>query len=109
MREGVRSDAGDVPEEVEIRDTLKTGQAGESLVGERTVDQETRAASVLLQQREVVQQREAPIRDEFARAEAAEVGLALQGCDGAISGRRTHQVDTFEPVASLQMSDACIG
>ena len=77
MREGVRSDAGDVPEEVEVRDTREAGQTGESLVSERTVDQKTRGAGVLLQQREVVQQRDARIRDEFAGAEVAQVGLTL--------------------------------
>jgi hypothetical protein len=108
MREGVRGDAGDVPEEVEVGDTLEAGQTGESLVSEWAVDQKARTAGVFLEHRKVVQQREARIGDEFSRAEVAEVEFALQGGDGAIAGGRTL---TSVPRAdrSLQMSDARIG
>ena len=33
-------DAGDVPEEIEFKDAVESGEAGDALVGERPVDQQ---------------------------------------------------------------------
>src|SRR5438445_12495608 len=73
MCEAVWRDAAYVPKQVEFEDALQPGQAGESNIAEWPVDQQMCGVGVaavpLLQHREVVQQREASIRDESAAGE----------------------------------------
>ncbi len=108
MSEAVRCNAGHVPEEVEFKDALEPGQTGESIVGERTVDQEVRGIGNclfvrLLQPREIVQQGQTRIRDQSATAEVAKPGFSLQRLDSAIAGRRTHQVHALQMIAKSQI------
>ena len=44
VREAVRCDAAHVPEQIEFEDAFKAGQAGESIVAERPVDEQVALA-----------------------------------------------------------------
>ena len=108
-----RRDAGDVPEEIELGHAVETGQAGEPVVGEWPIDQQrappvSRSASSppchVFQHRKVVQQRQTGIGDEPSAAEVVERGLALQRLDGAVAGRRSHEVDALEPIAEPRLA-----
>src|SRR4030095_5084257 len=118
--EPLRRDAGDVPEEIQCENAIKTGETGESLVGEGPVDQEmggivivfsgcSMASMPRLEHWKLVQHRQSRIRHEAARIEAAQSRLSAQRIDSTVARRRSHEVDDFKLVAKLQVRHAGIG
>ena len=110
--EALRCDAAYVPEQIQVEDGLEPGEAGESIVAERPVNQQVSGirlgAAPVLQHWEVVQEGKAGIRHESPTTEAPEPGFPLQRLDGAVACRRTHQVHALELIAKSQIGNACI-
>ena len=109
MRDTVRGDSIYVPEQVQVKDSVKSGERRESGIGERPIDQQAGSLGVGgPQQRDIVQQRNAGVRDEPPRAKSAKVRFALERLDGAVSGWRAHQVDFLQPLAKAEIRNSSI-
>src|SRR5262245_25003804 len=105
MREALRCNRRHVPEEIELEHAFEAGEAGETLVGEGTIDQEMRgigdglmaarrdlAAVPACEKRKIMQKRQAGIGYELAAAEVTELRLPLQRFDRAVASWRSHQI-----------------
>src|SRR5438067_1872251 len=111
-----------MPEEIEFKDPLQSGKAGQSGVGKGSINQQmcsignrlfraggSVSAVPLLQHREIMQEWQAGIGDQLAATEVAQFGFALQCLDGAIAGGRSHQVYALELITKSQVGNAGIG
>ena len=111
-----------MPEQVELRDAVEPGETGEAAVGERTIDQQVSDLVVVAfherrrwrsipdaEPRKLVQERQPFVCDQPAGAEAAQLRLAGERTDGAVAGRRSHEVHDFETIAEAQVLRALVG
>ncbi|MBI3684459.1 MAG: hypothetical protein HY235_29135 [Acidobacteria bacterium] len=110
-----------MPEQIECEHAIEASQTGESLVCERTVDQEMRgfvlfaqrlvghlAAMPRLEQRKIVQERQTRVGDQPAGIQAAQSELPAQRIDRTIARRRAHQVHALKLLAEPQIGDASV-
>src|SRR5215467_10309045 len=103
MGEPVRGDSIDMPEQVQLENPVEAGERGKPGVGKLAVDQQPRSLMVGgFEQRKVVQERNAGVSNEPSCAESAELPLALERFDSAVTGRRAHQVDLLQAVAEAE-------
>src|SRR6478672_6963526 len=118
MRDTTRRHGRNVPEQIQLHETIEAGQAGETGVGNRTIDQQMRAracwfgvdlgrsAPGMFQEREIVQDRNPLVGDQPSTAEIAQMRLALERFDGTVPGWRSHEVHALEPLAEPQVADS---
>ncbi len=120
--EAARCERRTMPEEAEGKKSVQVCESGESGIGEGTVDDEMRgrgigaheavgdfAALPRFEGRVILEQRQSGVGDALSGLEAAKVGLAGEGTDGAIACRGSQQVHFFEMFAEGEIGHAGIG
>src|SRR5262245_55766727 len=104
----LRRNPRDVPEEIEFRDSVKPGEAGQSFVCKRAIDQkmgrlDTIASLPRFEYGKLVKQSQSFIGDKPARVQPSQHWLAAKRLNRAIACRSAHEVHNLELVAELQV------